>query len=146
MAKFRHNLHSQIRKIMKNSIKKVQSQTGLNSAERENVGLKVKKYIELSEEVIARLVSGKSVEGSLHRDQWTGKVTFRAYNRKSRNRYKDKLIKKLPWGWVKESMTRIKVHESMPKDLGTARILSILDDQNRQAKNALIDRELIENY
>ena len=32
---------------MKNSIKKVQSQTGLNSAERENVGLKVKKYIEL---------------------------------------------------------------------------------------------------
>jgi hypothetical protein len=76
MAKFRHNLHSQIRKIMKNSIKKVQSQTGLNSAERENVGLKVKKYIELSEEVIARLVSGKCVEGSLHRDKWTGKVTF----------------------------------------------------------------------
>ena len=131
---------------MKDSIKRVQSQTGLNSAERENVGLKVKKYIELSEEVIARLVSGKSVEGSLHRDQWTGKVTFRAYNRKPQNRYKDKLIKKLPWGWVKESVTRIKVHESIQKDLGTARIMAILDDEHRLVNNALIDRELIENY
>ena len=131
---------------MKNSIKKVQSQTGLNSDERENVGLKVKKYIELSEEVIVRLVSGKSVEGSLHRDQWTGKVTFRAYNRKPQNRYKDKLIKKLPWGWVKESQERIKVHESMPKDLGTARIMAILADEHRLVNNALIDRELIENY
>ena len=131
---------------MKDSIKRVQSQTGLNSAERENVGLKVKKYIELSEEVIARLVSGKSVEGSLHRDQWTGKVTFRAYNRKPQNRYKDKLIKKLPWGWVKESVTRIKVHESIQKDLGTARIMAILDDEHRLVNNALIDREIIDNY
>ena len=101
---------------MKDSIKRVQSQTGLNSAERENVGLKVKKYIELSDEVIARLVSGRSVEGSLHRDKRTGKVTFLAYNRKSRDLYKDKLIKKLHWGWVKESVTGIKVREGMPND------------------------------
>ena len=106
----------------------------------------MQKYIELSEEVIARLVSGRSVEGSLHRDKWTGKVTFRSYNRKPRNHHKDKLIKKLPWGWVKESMTRIKVHESLPKDLGTARIMAILDDEHRLVNNALIDRELIENY
>ena len=129
---------------MKNSIKKAQSQTGLNSAERENDGLKVKKYIELSEEVIARLVSGKCVEGSLHRDKWTGKVAFLAYNRKPRNRFRDQLIKKLPWGWVKESQERIKVHESLPKEFGTARIMAILDDEHRQAKNALIDREIIE--
>ena len=131
---------------MKDSIKRVQSQTGLNSAERENVGLKVKKYIELSDEVIARLVSGRSVEGSLHHDKRTGKVTFLAYNRKPRDLYKDKLIKKLPWGWVKESVTRIKVHESIQKDLGTARIMAILDDEHRLVNNALIDRELIENY
>ena len=64
----------------------------------------MKKYIELSDEVIARLVSGKCVEGSLRRDEWTGKVTFRAYQRQSRVREKDCLIKKLPWGWVKESI------------------------------------------
>ena len=117
MAKFRHDLRSQNDKVMK-------------------------KYIELSEEVIARLVMGKCVEGSLHRDAWTGKVTFRAYNRQQRIRQKDQLVKKLPWGWVKESLERIKVFGSFPKDMGTATVMGLLDEHTREAKNALIDREL----
>ena len=104
----------------------------------------MRKYIELSEEVIARLVCGKCVEGSLHRDEWTGKVTFRAYQRMPRIREKDRLVKKLPWGWVKESIERIKVYGSFPKDLGTARVMGLLEDNTREAKNALIDRELID--
>jgi hypothetical protein len=104
----------------------------------------MKKYIELSDEVIARLVSGKCVEGSLRRDEWTGKVTFRAYQRQSRVREKDCLIKKLPWGWVKESVQRIKVFGSFPKDMGSAAVMGLMDDHNRSAKNAMIERELIE--
>ena len=104
----------------------------------------MKKFIELSDEVIARLVSGKCVEGSLHRDEWTGKVTFRAYQRHSRVREKDCLIKKLPWGWVKESVQRIKVFGSFPKDMGSAAVMGLMDDHNRSAKNAMIERELIE--
>ena len=104
----------------------------------------MKKFIELSDEVIARLVSGKCVEGSLHRDEWTGKVTFRAYQRQSRVREKDCLIKKLPWGWVKESIERIKVYGSFPKDMGSAAVMGLMDDHNRSAKNAMIERELIE--
>ena len=104
----------------------------------------MRKYIELSEEVIARLVCGKCVEGSLHRDEWTGKVSFRAYQRQSRIREKDRLVKKLPWGWVKESLERIKVYGSFPKDMGTARVMGLLEDHSRDAKNALIDREIIE--
>jgi hypothetical protein len=104
----------------------------------------MKKYIELSDEVIARLVSGKCVEGSLRRDEWTGKVTFRAYQRQSRVREKDCLIKKLPWGWVKESIERIKVYGSFPKDMGSAAVMGLMDDHNRSAKNAMIERELIE--
>ena len=104
----------------------------------------MRKYIELSEEVTARLVCGKCVEGSLHRDEWTGKVTFRAYQRMPREREKDRLVKKLPWGWVKESIERIKVYGSFPKDLGTARVMGLLEDNTRDAKNALIDRELID--
>ena len=104
----------------------------------------MKKYIELSDEVIARLVSGKCVEGSLRRDEWTGKVTFRAYQRQSRVREKDCLIKKLPWGWVKESVERIKVYGSFPKDMGSAAVMGLMDDHNRSAKNAMIERELIE--
>ena len=104
----------------------------------------MRKYIELSEEVIARLVCGKCVEGSLHRDEWTGKVTFRAYQRMPRIREKDRLVKKLPWGWVKESLERIKVYGSFPKDMGTARVMRLLEDNTRDAKNALIDREIID--
>ena len=119
MAKFRHNLHSQIRQVMR-------------------------KYIDIPLEVLERLVDGKYVEGSLHRDAWTGKIVFNAWVRKKPKHPKDKLIKKLPWGWVKESVERIKVFGSFPKDVGTAQVMGLLEDNTRDAKNALIDRELIE--
>ena len=102
----------------------------------------MKKYIEIPFEVVERLVEGKCVEGSLRRDQFTGKITFRAYLRQSRMHQKDKLIKKLPWGWVKESMERIKVFGSFPKDMGTASIMSHLEAHTKDAKNALIEQEL----
>ena len=105
----------------------------------------MRKYIELSEEVIARLVCGKCVEGSLHRDEWTGKVTFRAYQRMPREREKDRLVKKLPWGWVKESLLRVKRYSSLPKELTLPEKLAILDEENELAKNALIENYIIES-
>ena len=79
---------------------------------------------------------------------WTvsvwSKICFRAYNRQSRNHPKDRLVKKLPWGWVKESMQRIKVFGSFPKDVGTAQVMGLLQDHTRDAKNALIEREVID--
>ena len=95
-------------------------------------------------ELISKLIDGKRVEGVLYLDQNTGKLTFKAYNRQPRVREKDVMIKKLPWGWVKESVERIKVFGSFPKGLGTAAIINLHDDHNRSVKNALIDRELIE--
>ena len=105
----------------------------------------MRKYIELSEEVIARLVCGKCVEGSLHRDEWTGKVSFRAYQRQPRVREKDRLVKKLPWGWVKESLLRVKRYSSVPKEMTLAEKLAVLDEENELAKNALIENYIIES-
>jgi hypothetical protein len=105
----------------------------------------MRKYIELSEEVIARLVCGKCVEGSLRRDEWTGKVSFRAYQRQPRIREKDRLVKKLPWGWVKESLLRVKRYSSLPKELTLPEKLAILDEENELAKNALIESYIIES-
>ena len=105
----------------------------------------MRKYIELSEEVIARLVCGKCVEGSLHRDEWTGKVTFRAYQRMPREREKDRLVKKLPWGWVKESLERVKRYSSVPKEMTLAEKLAVLDEENELAKKALIESYMIES-
>ena len=91
-----------------------------------------------------QLINGKRVEGVLYVDQNTGKLTFKAYNRQARVREKDRLVKKLPWGWVKESMERIKVFGSFPKDYGTATVMGLLDEHAKDAKNALIEREIIE--
>ena len=103
----------------------------------------MKKYIQIEEEVLVRLVEGKYVEGSLHRDEWTGKITFRAYHRKPRVKRKcDRLIALLEHGWVKESTDRIKVYESVPKILGAPRVMTILDREHKAAKDALIDREI----
>ena len=95
-------------------------------------------------ELYKLLLSGKYVQGVLYMDQNTGRITFKAYNRQPRSREKDVLVKKLPWGWVKESVERIKVFGSFPKDVGTAQVMGLLEDNTRDAKNALIDRELIE--
>jgi hypothetical protein len=43
---------------------------------------------------------------------------------------------------VKESVERIKVYESIPKEIGTPRILAVIDRETKEAKNAIIDREL----
>ena len=104
----------------------------------------MKKYVEIPMEVLERLVDGKCVEGSLRKDKWTGKITFRCYNRKPYVKPQTRLIALLEHGWVKESAERIKMFESIPKAIGTARMMAVLDRETSAAKDALIDRELIE--
>ena len=104
----------------------------------------MKKYIFVLNaiELTNKLMNGKRVEGVLFMDENTGRLTFKAYNHQPRVRYKDRMVKKLPWGWVKESLERIKVFGSFPKDMGTATIMALVDEHAKDAKNALIDREL----
>ena len=87
--------------------------------------------------LLEQLMNGKRVEGVLYLDQNTGKLTFKAYNRQPRVRHRDTLVKKLPWGWVKESMERIKVFGSFPKDYGTAQVMGMLEEHTRDAMEAL---------
>ena len=104
----------------------------------------MKKYILVLNaiNVMAKLLKEKRVEGVLFMDENTGKITFKAYNRQPRVRKKDRLVKKLPWGWVKESIERVKVYGSFPKDYTTQQIMRLLDSHTKDAKNALIEREL----
>ena len=104
----------------------------------------MKKYIFVLNaiNVMAKLLKEKRVEGVLYVDQNTGKLTFKAYNRQPRVREKDRMVKKLPWGWVKESIERVKVYGSFPKAYSTPQIMGLLDGHAKDAKNALIDREL----
>ena len=101
----------------------------------------MKKFIEISEEAYTRLKQGKYVDGSLHLSNGRT-IVFNAYNRKPRRRSMETLLKKLPWGWVKESPNRIKVHHSFPKSMTTAEMIINLDHETSEAKDVLVCREL----
>ena len=118
------------------------TKTSLSDAHKSDKVMKKYIFVLNAIELISKLMNGKRVEGVLFMDQNTGKLTFKAYNRQVRVREKDVLVKKLPWGWVKESLERIKVFGSFPKDMGTARVMGLLEEHTHDAKNALIDREL----
>ena len=107
--------------------------------------MKVKKYIEIPEEILFALAEGRYVEGSLHRDADSCRLVFNVYNRKPRKRLKDTLIRYLEHGWVKESRDRIKIYESIPKIVGTVRMIGVIDRETKEIKNALMTREIIEN-
>jgi hypothetical protein len=111
--------------------------------------MKVKKYIEIPEEILVGLAEGKYVEGSLHRDVYTGRLTFNVYNRKSREpgyqRPLEVLIHQSDFGQLLETPQRFKIRQSMPKKLGIARVMTIIDREAKEFKNSLIDREIFEN-
>ena len=86
--------------------------------------MKIKKYIEIPEEILVGLAEGRCVKGSLHRDQWTGRLTFKAYNCQPQKRPKDTLICPLETGWLKESRQRIKFYSSVHACGGPCRRMS----------------------
>ena len=104
----------------------------------------MKKYIDIKEasELLDSIVRGKRVEGVLFKDKYTGQLTFKAYNRQSRARRCDRLVRHLEHGWVKESVERYKVYESIPKCLGVPRVLTTLEREVKEAQCAIIDEVL----
>ncbi len=98
--------------------------------------------IQITEEVVALLKQGKKVPGQMMIDLEREVIVFKAFGRSKRK--KDLLIKTLEHGWVKESPSRIKVYNSMPKGLGTARMIHVLEREMNEAAEALVDREIID--
>ena len=99
-------------------------------------------YINDSAELQEQLLTGRRVEGVLFTDKNTGRLTFKAYIRQPRVRQRDRLIHRLEHGWVKESKQRLKVFESVPKELGTTRMLAVMDREFDEARDAVVEHEL----
>ena len=104
----------------------------------------MEKYVFVQDalQLLARLAEGKRVQGALYVDPVTGRLTFKAYNRQPRQRLRDVMIEKLPWGWVKGSQRRNKRFTSVPNDLSLAEQLDIMDRENEMAKQALIEQTI----
>ena len=100
--------------------------------------------VQISEETWARMLTGRRVEGTIGYDKWTGKKSFNAFNRRSRSRLRDKLIKKLPWGWLKESEKKQKLFLSVDKDMPLEDKLRAFGDDHDAAMETIIDLEIIE--
>lgn len=105
----------------------------------------MKKYIFIVNaiELLKQLVMGKRIEGVLYMDGNTGGITFKAYNRVRDKHPKDVMVRKTPYGWVKQSMLRIKRFTSVPIDMCPSEKMQVLDHENAVAKEAMLECELV---
>ena len=103
----------------------------------------MKKYIEIPVEALERIESGKFVEGSLHKCKQTGKIVFNAYKHVNRKK-KDRIIRQLENGWLKESATRIKFYNSVKKDLGFRLVNVAMHRDLKDAMGALEVEDLLD--
>ena len=102
----------------------------------------MKRYIEIEENVLVRLLEGKCVEGSLRVDEFTSKMVFRAYNRLPRKR-EDRVISYLEHGWIKESKQRYKFYNSVRKDIGVTKVSVVMGRELETAMSEVrVDRML----
>lgn len=101
------------------------------------------KYIVISEETLARMEAGKYVDGSIHKDKLTGELIFRAFNRKSPVRRKDRVICQLEHGWLKESAERIKFYSSVKKSVGVIQVGKAMGKDLNIAVNEMIIDKII---
>ena len=53
------------------------------------------------------------------------------------------VIGRTDFGRITETPSRYKVYESLPKDLGLARLQAVLDRDMRDAKSAIVTHEII---
>ena len=104
----------------------------------------MKKYIEIPAEALEKLENGKYVEGSLHKCKQTGKIVFNAYKRLSRKK-KDRIIRQLENGWLKESATRIKFYNSVKKELGRRMVEVVMHRDLKSAMDVMRIQEILDN-
>ncbi len=107
----------------------------------------MKKYIFIlnAVELMSQLMVGKRLEGVLYIDEETGRLTFKAWNRKApKHRPRGVLVHRMEHGWVKESPERWKVYESVPKNIGVAHVLNVLDRELNEAQTAIVETEIVD--
>ena len=84
----------------------------------------------------ARMQMGLRVEGTVGFDTCKGMGDLNAFNRKRYSKPKDKLVKKLPWGWVKKSLTRV---------IGRRLVDVVMHRELKQAMSVLEIEEIMDN-
>ncbi len=107
----------------------------------------MKIQVEITSDVMTAVMDSKRVVGALRLQLASSgthsEVTFDGFEISKKKRKKDGLIKALEHGWVKQSERRIKVFNSLPKKIGTKRLIAVLERETKVASEAIIDNEII---
>lgn len=82
------------------------------------------------------------MEGSIRRDETTGRLVFRFYHRHS-CRQKDRTIVELENGWLKESPKRIKFYNSVKKNVEVISIKDVMQRELNTAMNELMFEKML---
>ena len=85
----------------------------------------MRKSVEISKEANAVIESGKRAVGEMYKDNVTGMIVFKKFNRNKCK--KDNVIMALESGWLKESQTRMKFYSSVKKSVGFRCIRRAMD-------------------
>ena len=106
--------------------------------------MRVKKYIEIPEEILVGLVEGKFVKGSLHRDKTTGRIVFNAYNRKPKKRRREETIGHTDFGRVGKTFRRYHWYENLPTELDADHLAVIMERDCQRAKSIIAFDQLMD--
>ena len=108
----------------------------------------MKKYIEVSMEVLERLQTGRAIEGTIKMDLMTRSIRFNAFNRMSREpgyvAPPDAVLYESANGWLRQSKRRFKIFVSAKCSIGRKRSADQLLSEARELTDYLKNTKTIE--
>lgn len=95
--------------------------------------------------IIAGLLRGESFEGRLFIDKETHVLTLKLWNRKAPKYTSYNKVGDTDYGSVWKSGKHLLWREKLPLSMGTGRMLSAMERDKDQAKQAVVDDYIIDN-
>jgi hypothetical protein len=107
----------------------------------------MKKFIYIPDflAVVAGLLRGESFEGRLYIDQQTHVLTLKLWNRKAPKNTRYHKVCDTDFGSLWRSAKHLLWREKFPLSMGSGRILSAMEADKHQAKQAVVDEYIIDN-
>lgn len=106
----------------------------------------MKKFIFVIDAIklIMRLKAGERIEGVLFFDKEAQVVTFKAWNRTAPKHRKERKIADLDYGWIGLTDKHITRREKFPLSMGLGAVMSAMERDNNQSKQAVVDEYIID--
>ena len=95
--------------------------------------------------IVAGLLRGESFEGRLFIDKQTHVLTLKLWKRKTPKYYNYNKVAETDYGSMWKSDKHLLWREKFPLSMGSGRILSAMEADKHQAKQAVVDEYIIDN-